>query len=336
MIYVINNSNNPYFNHAAEEYLLNHFEDEVFMLWINKPAILIGRNQNTISEINTNYVESNDIDIVRRLSGGGAVFNDLGNINFTFITYKNISKTSKNNGFERFAYPVIHALKFLNIEAEFTGRNDITINNKKISGNAQYSHKDKLLHHGTLLYDCNLDNLSKALKSKPLKFKDKAIKSVASRVTNISSHLDEKIDLLDFKNFFMNFVIKTNDIKEIYEFTNEDIKIIEEIMNSRFKTWEWNYSKSIDYSYKNAVKYPSGSIEYHLNVNNGIINNISLHGDFFGEKDIKELESKLIGVRHRFNNLEKALDKIIMDEYIQGVSTKQFLEGLMDLNISSI
>lgn len=333
MIYVINNSDNPYFNHAAEEYLLTNFEEEVFMLWINKPAILIGRNQNTISEINSDYVESNNIDIVRRLSGGGAVFNDLGNINFTFITYNNISKTPKTNGFERFATPVIHALKSLDIEAEFTGRNDITIDNKKISGNAQYFHKDKLLHHGTLLYDCNIDNLSKALKSKPLKFKGKGIKSVGSRVTNISSYLDEKMDLFEFKNYFMDFVIKTNKIIEIYEFTNEDIENIEKIMESRFKTWEWNYGNNLAYSYENAVKYPSGSIEYHLNINNGIIDKISLHGDFFGEKSINELESKLIGVKYKFSALEKALNKISIDEYIQGVSTKQFLAGLLDLNI---
>lgn len=333
MIYVINNSNNPYFNHAAEEHLLYHFEEEIFMLWTNRPSILIGRNQNTISEINSNYVESNNIDVVRRLSGGGAVYNDLGNINFTFITNRITSKDDKNNGFERFAIPVIQALKTLGIKAEFTGRNDITINNKKISGNAQYFHKNKLLHHGTLLYNCNLHNLSKVLVSKSLKFKGKGIKSVASRVTNISDHLNKEMDLLEFKDYFMNFVIKRNNITKIYDFTNKDIEKIEEIMESRFKTWEWNYGNNLSYSYENAVKYPSGSIEYHLNVNNGIIKNISLHGDFFGEKNIKELESKLIGIKYNLEDLKKVLNQIPISQYIQGVSEKEFLKGLIDVSI---
>ena len=164
MLYVVNNSNDPYFNHAVEEYIMNNFSEEVFMLWINKPTILIGRNQNTMSEIELDYVNENDIEVVRRLSGGGAVYNDYGVMQFTFITYKN--QNPLEDGFEKFARPVIEALNSLGVKAEFTGRNDILIEGKKICGNAQYSNKDKIIHHGTLLYNGDMSVIGKALKSR--------------------------------------------------------------------------------------------------------------------------------------------------------------------------
>ena len=333
MIYVINNSNDPFFNHAAEEYLMNNFDEEIFMLWINKPSILIGRNQNTISEINLDYVEENHITVVRRLSGGGTVYNDLGNMNFTFITYRNSLETKVKNGFEKFALPVINALKSLGANAEFTGRNDIVIGGKKFSGNAQYSQKDKLLHHGTLLYNCDMSKLSLALKSKPIKFVDKSVKSVGARVTNIIEHIDEKMDLLEFREYLKNYVIKTHGIETIYEFNEKDLKEIDKIVKNRFETWEWNYGKSPNYRYTNSRKYPSGVVEYHLEVESGQIENISIYGDFFGEKSIKELEEKLIGVKHNINDLEAVLNTININDYIHGLSEKEFIEGLLDIEL---
>ncbi|MSU01161.1 lipoate--protein ligase [Tissierella pigra] len=333
MIYVINNSNDPFFNHAAEEYLMNNFDEEIFMLWINKPSILIGRNQNTISEINLDYVEENHITVVRRLSGGGTVYNDLGNMNFTFITYRNSLETKVKNGFEKFALPVINALKSLGANAEFTGRNDIVIGGKKFSGNAQYSQKDKLLHHGTLLYNCDMSKLSLALKSKPIKFVDKSVKSVGARVTNIIEHIDEKMDLLEFREYLKNYVIKTHGIETIYEFNEKDLKEIDKIVKNRFETWDWNYGKSPNYRYTNSRKYPSGVVEYHLEVESGQIENISIYGDFFGEKNIKELEEKLMGVKHNINALEAVLNTININDYIHGLSAKEFIEGLLDIEL---
>lgn len=330
---MINNSNNPYFNHAVEEYLLDNLNKEVFMLWINRPSILIGRNQNTITEIDQEFVKTNNIDVVRRLSGGGTVYNDYGNINFTFITYKNNASPKGSKSFKRFAKPIIEALNSLNVNANFTGRNDITIDNKKISGNAQYFHKNKLLHHGTLLYNCNLKKLSKALNSKPLKFKGKGIKSVSSRVTNISDHISEKMDLIDFKDYLMTFIMNSNNIEEIYKLKKKDIEEIEKIMESRFKLWNWNYGKNSAYSYEHSIKYPSGLIEYHLDVSKGVIKNISIYGDFFGKKDIKEIETILIGQNHNINCLKKALKNIDMKEYIIGLSTEEFLKGLISIDI---
>lgn len=331
MIYVINNSNDPFFNHAAEEYLMNNFDDEVFMLWINKPSILIGRNQNTVSEINLDYVKNNGIEVVRRLSGGGTVYNDLGNMNFTFITNRNPLEPQVKNGFEKFALPVINVLQSLGVNAIFTGRNDITIDDKKFSGNAQYFQKDKLLHHGTLLFDCDMSKLSLALKSKAVKFKDKGVKSVGARVTNILPHLKKPMTLEDFKEYLKNYIIDDHNIENIYEFSERDLKEINKIAKERFSTWEWNYGKSPEYRYENAVRYPSGVVEYNLNVEDGIIVDISIYGDFFGEENIKELELALIGTKHSMDELENQLKDINIDKHIKGLSNKEFIKGLLDM-----
>lgn len=331
MIYVINNSNDPFFNHAAEEYMMDNFDDQVFMLWINKPAVLVGRNQNTLSEINLNYITDNDIVVVRRLSGGGAIYNDLGNMYYTFITYRNTTDPQVKIGFEKFALPVINALQSLGVNAVFTGRNDITIDGKKFSGNAQYFQKEKLLHHGSLLYDCDLSKLSLALKSKPIKFIDKSVKSVGSRVTNILPHMKTKMNILEFREYLKDYVIKTYNIKNIYEFDENDIIEIKKIAKSRFETWEWNYGKSPVYQCKNEIKYPAGVVEYNLNVDGGIIKEISIYGDFFGEKDIKELEEKILGSKHDINTLKDILNDIDIDKYIKGLTKDEFLDGIMNI-----
>lgn len=334
MIYVINNNDSCFFNHAAEQYLMDNFNDEVFMLWINKPSILIGRNQNTISEINLDYVKENGIEVVRRLSGGGTVYNDLGNMNFTFITRRDNS-TQVKNGFEKFALPVINALKSLGVNAVFTGRNDITIDDKKFSGNAQYFQKDKLLHHGTLMFDCDMSKLSCALKSKAIKFKDKSVKSVGARVTNILPKLDKPMSLEEFREYLKNYIIDTHKIETIYKFNDKDLYEINRIVEERFNTWEWNYGKSPEYTYENSIKYPSGVVEYNLNVEEGIIKEISIYGDFFGEKNIKELESRLVGVKHSVVDLEDSLKDTQVDKYIKGLSQAEFLEGLLDINTNT-
>lgn len=331
MIYLINNSDSCFFNHAAEEYLMNKFNDEVFMLWINKPSILIGRNQNTLTEINYDYVNEKKIDVVRRLSGGGTVYNDFGNMNFSFITFRDKENSEVKNGFEKFALPVIKALQSLGVNAEFTGRNDVTIEGKKFSGNAQYFQKDKLLHHGTLLFDCDMAGLSAALKSKALKFKNKGVKSVGGRVTNILPHLHKTMTLEEFREYLKNYIIETHNIEKIIEFNEEDIKEIEKISKERFESWEWNYGKCPVYTYENSVKHPSGLVEYSLNVEESIITNISIYGDFFGECNIKELEEALIGVKHNRQAIEESLKNIEIHDYIRGLTTKDLASNILEI-----
>ncbi len=331
MLYIMNNSDDPFFNHAVEEYIVNNFDEEVFMLWINKPAILIGRNQNTMSEIELDFVKENNIEVVRRLSGGGTVYNDYGIMNFTFITYKDSNPL--NDGFEKFARPVIEALNSLGVKAEFTGRNDILIDGKKICGNAQYCTHDKILHHGTLLYDGNMENLKYALKSREIKFVDKSVKSVGSRVTKIYEHMEDKsMDVLKFREYLKEYVMEIYDIEKVYNLTEEDLKEIEKIADERFRTWEWNYGKSPSYSYKNAIKYPNcGVVEYSLNIINGKIDDISIYGDFFGEKDISKVENDLNGVNFEINSINNYLDNIKLGDYIKNLSNEDFLRGIMDI-----
>ncbi len=317
MLYIKNDSTNPYFNHAAEEYFLKEFDDECFMLWRNAPCILIGKNQNALSEINVDYVKANNITVVRRLTGGGAVFNDLGNINFTFIT----NRASDNTiDFRKFTQPIINALGDLSVNAEFSGRNDITIDGKKFSGNAQYYHKSRVLHHGTLLFSGNLTDLSQALKTKPLKFEDKSVKSIASRVTNISQHLSAPMDVLEFRNYLMGHVMKANHISEVYTFTEEDLKKIEEIVEKRFSTWEWNFGSSPEYSFANEKRFAGGTVELRMQVEGGTIQAISIYGDFFGERDVKELENALKGVRHDEASIRKALAGFEIEKYLANIT----------------
>jgi lipoate-protein ligase A len=318
MIYVVNDSENPFFNHAIEEYILKNTEEEAFILWRNRPSILIGRNQNTLTEIDYEYVSKEKIDVVRRLSGGGTVFNDLGNINFTFITKKVQDGTSLSNGFEKFAFPVIKALESLGVPAVFTGRNDITIEGKKFSGNAQYHYKDKTLHHGTLLFSGNLERLAKALKSKPLKLQDKGVKSVRSRVTNISEHLGRSMDVLEFKDYLKKYIMDFHNITEEYELSEKEMAETEKIQKERFESWDWNYGKSPGYNYSKAEKFSWGTIEVLSNIKNEIIEEIRLYGDFFGEKSVEELEKILIGVEHKNSKILEKLMDVNLDLFIKG------------------
>jgi len=325
MLYIVNNSHNPYLNLAVEEYFLKNFDDECFILWQNSPCIVIGKNQNALSEINIDFVKQNNIIVVRRLSGGGAVFHDLGNINFTFITNKD-----KNDSidFSKFTQPIITALKGLSINAEFSGRNDITMDGKKFSGNAQYYYKNRVLHHGTLLFSGNLTDLSEALKAKPQKFEDKSVKSVASRVTNISQHLHTPMTVLEFKDYLQDHIMKANNIKEVYELTDSDIQNIEKLAVERYSTWQWNFGSSPDYSYSNAKRLPGGTVEVNMNVENGIIHDIRIFGDFFGVKDVSDIENALKGTRHFESDIREVLGKYNMNEYFLNITLDDLISLL--------
>lgn len=356
MIYIQNDSNDPYFNHALELYVMREIDEDVFILWRNRPSILIGRNQNTLSEINMDYVNEKKIDVVRRPSGGGTVFCDLGNINFSFIIRKGqtsnldrdhrmgvesgnsvettISGTLGCCGFEKFAMPVVSALKALGIEAVFSGRNDILVEGAKISGNAQYHEGNKLLHHGTLLYDGDLSLLIGALKSKPLKFKDKSVKSVASRVTNIANHMTEKMDVLAFREYLRTFIMKDHDIEKVYQLTEEDLQSIAKIQKEKFESYDWNFGKSPSYTFNNEVRFPAGTFEFQAKVKGGNIEALKINGDFFGEEPMENLCEKLLGKPFELKALQKELAAIDLQPYAQNLKKEEFLSGLMDLKKS--
>ncbi|EGD51162.1 lipoate--protein ligase [Thermoanaerobacter thermohydrosulfuricus] len=323
MLYIYNKNTNPYFNLAAEEYVLKEFQEECFMLWRNEPSIIVGKNQNTLAEINLDYVRQHKIPVVRRLSGGGAVFHDLGNLNFTFIVNEDVSSFSD---FKRFTQPIIDVLRKLSVNAEFSGRNDITIDGKKISGNAQYYYKNRILHHGTLLFSSSITDLSAALKVRPVKFEDKGVKSVSKRVTNISEHLKEPITIEQFIDLIMNHIREQTGGSEMYEFTQEDIKKIEKLVKEKYSTWEWNFGTSPDYSFKNEKKFTGGTVEVNLNVEKGIIKDIKIYGDFFGKYDVSEVENLLKGVKHSEEEIRKVLSNIDMNDYFANITVDNLIE----------
>ncbi len=323
---LINGTNtNAYFNLAMEEYFLKNAKEDIFLLWRNENAIIVGKNQNTLSEINYDYVKNNNIKVVRRQSGGGAVFHDLGNINFTFISYNDNSFSD----FKKFTMPIVDALKGLNIDAEFSGRNDLLIKNQKFSGNAQYNYKNNVMHHGTLLFSSEINDLSAALKVKPSKFEGKSVKSVKSRVTNISSHLEKDMTVLEFKDYLMDFISKKDENNKFYELTEKDLESINKLVKEKYETWEWNFGRSPKYSLNNQLKYSGGHVEFSLDVVDGIIKNINFFGDFFGKEDVSFIESKLLNIKHNEKDIKDALKDIDINNYFLNCTIDILVEGIM-------
>lgn len=326
MLFIKNESKNPYFNLALEEYALKQIDvdDDFFILWQNENTIVVGRNQNTIEEINSKNVKVRDIKVVRRMSGGGTVYHDSGNINYTFITK---SDDSSKHNFKKFTKPVIDALGSLGIEAVFTGRNDITIDDKKISGNAQYYHQNKMLHHGTILFDVDGNVLKDVLNVKADKIQSKGIKSVKSRVTSISKHLKEDMTSQEFMDMLLKFILDTDDIKsKEYVLSREDIANIEKLAEEKYSTWEWVYGESPKFELQQSKRYKGGNIDIRLNVKNGIITDFKIFGDFFGKRDVSEIEELIVNNKFEESLIRDLLKDIDFNDYFLNITLDEFLE----------
>lgn len=317
----------PQINLAIEEYALKNLDiNETYLLfYINGPSIIIGKNQNTIEEINTEYVEANDIKVVRRLSGGGAVYHDLGNLNFSFIT-KDDGESFHN--FKKFTEPVVDALKKLGVNAELSGRNDLVVGSRKISGNAQFSTRGRMFSHGTLMLDSEIENVVSALKVKKDKIESKGIKSIRSRVANISEFMDEKISIEDFRALLLENIFGGKENIKEYVLTEEDWEKIHKISKERYQNWDWNYGKSPKFNLQHSHRFPVGGIDVRLEVNKGIIENCKIFGDFFGVGDVAEIEEKLVGLRYEKVEIDKALDGIDIKHYFGNI-TKEDFAGLI-------
>ena len=324
MIYIYNKNTDAYFNLALEEYLLTQTDKEVFMLWQNENAVIVGKNQNTLSEINYEYVKDHGIKVVRRLTGGGAVFHDMGNINYTFIT----NGSDRATDFRYFAEPVIGALAKLGVHAELLGRNDLLVDGRKISGNAQCVHKNRTMHHGTLLFSSQIRDLSASLNVKPGKIQSKGIKSVSSRVTNISEHMTETMTPEAFIAHLKTEVLSTIADAEEYTLSDEEVKAVEILRDTKYATWEWNYGYSPKYNFCREVKFSGGNIEIFLNIEDGLIKDCSIKGDFFGSKDILELENRLIGIRHEEKSIYEALTDCDVGHYMWGMKNDEFVSDV--------
>lgn len=315
--------NDPQINLAIEEYALKNLDiNETYLLfYINGPSIIIGKNQNTIEEINTEYVEANGIKVVRRLSGGGAVYHDLGNLNFSFIT-KDDGESFHN--FKKFTEPVVEALHKLGVQAELSGRNDIVVDGRKISGNAQFSTRGRMFSHGTLMLDSEIDHVVSALKVKKDKIESKGIKSIRSRVANISEFLTEKISIEDFRALLLENIFDGKENIQEYVLTEQDWENIHQLSKERYQNWDWNYGKSPKFNLQHSHRFPVGSIDVRLEVNKGIIENCKIFGDFFGVGDVADIEQKLIGLRYEKAAIERAMDDVDIKHYFGNITKEDF------------
>ena len=311
----------PQFNIASEEYLLKHTDGYYVYLWQNSPSVIVGSNQNTLLEVNLKKAEELGVKTVRRLTGGGAVYHDLGNICYTIIA----PYAENVNAFRIFSEPLIAFLQTLGITAEFSGRNDVLIDGKKISGTAQVVYKDKVLHHGTILFDTDLTVLGELLTANKLKTESKGVKSVKSRVTNVKNYLKTDTSVNEFFNALCAFF--SENLKE-YKFTNKDNLEINNLVNEKYSTYEWN----IGYSPKGKTRFDGrfsfGTLTLTFDLIDGFIDNAEIFGDYFAKGDIKPLAEKLNGKTFTKTDFEKALEGV--EDIIDGASSKEIANKIFN------
>ena len=325
MLFVDNhNHHDPSFNLALEEYVVRNIakDEDILLFYINEPAIIIGRHQNTIEEIAVDYVEQHGIHVVRRISGGGAVYHDLGNLNFSFTVPKTRGAFID---FQKFTAPVVEVLRNMGVPAELSGRNDIVVEGKKISGNAQYISSTHIMSHGTLLYASDLDEIGHALRVKPSKIESKGIKSVRSRVANISEFLSNPPDILQFRQQVLEGIFKGAKVIPQVELTPADWRAVEQLAQSRYRSWEWNYGASPAFNLKRETRYAGGGIEALLMVEKGILESVKFYGDFFSQRDVAELEALLANCPYEPQSLEQRLEQVDVDQYFSSLTAPELL-----------
>lgn len=330
MKYFVSKTNDTHFNMAMEEYCFKKLtdEEEIFFLWINSPSIIIGKHQNAIEEINAEYVRTHNICVARRISGGGAVYHDLENLNYTIISSK---VGNEAFDFKTFSAPVIRVLKKLGVNAEFSGRNDIQIDGKKISGNAQAYFNGRMMHHGCILFNVDLTVLAKALKVSKDKIESKGIKSVRSRVTNIFSELANKISIQQFMQMILDEMKEENGDFSEYVFSQSQLDEIQKARDAKQATWEWVYGESPSYNIRREAKYPACKLSVHADVQNSVIKNIKIYGDFFGVGDTEEIEKLLIGKKYTYKDVLNALKTVDISKYFFGLSHEEAANAISEV-----
>ena len=329
MKYIVNKSHNPFYNIALEAYAFRELrdEDELFILWINEPTIVIGKHQNAIEEINKAYTDEHGIHVVRRLSGGGAVYHDLNNLNYTIIS----NKTQEGAfDFKTFSQPVIETLADLGVTATFTGRNDLEIDGKKFCGNAQAYYKGRMMHHGCLLFDVDMTVLGNALQVSKDKIESKGVKSVRARVTNILDELSEKMTVEAFSEQLLNKIKEQYPDMTEYVLSEADLENIQNLADNQFATWDWTYGKSPDYTIKRSVRYPAGKITSYVKVEKSMITGLKIYGDFFGIKDVSDIEEELIGLRYEYQDVLDKLRTVETTQYFTNITPQEIAGAIVE------
>ena len=328
MLYIESPSVNPYFNLALEQYVFDNLDrkHEYFMLWQNDNAVIIGKYQNTIAEINHAYVKEHNIKIVRRLSGGGAVYHDMGNVNFTFIVN---GENAKDFNFSVFCNPVVKALASMGVEAEIQGRNDIVLSGRKFSGNAQYIKQGRIMHHGTIMFNTDLDVMWHALAAPKDKIDSKGTISKRSMVTNIKPHILKDISTAEFIGALRGFMFAENDLR-YYELSSHDLKVVSELQTAVYNTWEWNYGYSPECKIiKERRVEGCGKLQVHIDSEAGLIRKIAFYGDYFGNGDMRDMKNRLIGQRMEETDLREALSGIDIGRYFFKMDLDTFISIIL-------
>lgn len=318
-------STDPYYNLAMEEYLFEHYrQGTVIMLWQNDRTIVVGRNQNPLEEINLPYVKERGIQVARRDTGGGAVYHDLGNLNYTFISDM---EDSEDRGMKRFAGYVIQALEELGLRAEFSGRNDILIEGKKVSGTAQKVKGSRVLHHGCLLYHTDLGELSVSLRVRPDKFLSKSVKSVRSRVANIQDFLGEEaqISLKAFEDILIRKILAGREFVSLNLSESEEEKV-RRIRDEKYAAWEWIYGTPARCTVKSTKRFPGGEIEIRLDLKDGYIKTCRIYGDFMSVKPVNEVSDRIQGLRYLPGEIRGALESLSLEEYFGTVTLEELMQ----------
>ena len=322
MLCIVSPYTDPYFNLASEEYLLKCRSEEIFLLYRNSPAIVVGKHQNTLAEINLSFVQEHSIPVARRISGGGTVFHDLGNLNFAFITNE---RDGELVNYKKATRPVIEAMAHMGLDVQLGKRNELLLNGLKISGTASHVYKQRVLHHGTLLFSSQMEHMDNALNTGGSRFADRAVKSVRSKVTNIRDHLAEAIEMEEFQTRLFEAVSSELEGAVHYQYTAHDQDEIRKLSETRFSTWEWNFGYSPKYQFTKSLLFDSGRVDLHMNVEKGVIREVKIEGDFISEKGIRPLEELITGSIHDPETLRSRLSAIELQAYISGLKNEEFL-----------
>ena len=315
---IYNESLNAYFNIACEEYLLENFDEDILYLYQNSPSIIVGRNKTTHNEINFDIVKEQDIPIVRRLSGGGAVYQDIGNLNFCFI-YRNVSK--QKNDIEICTKPIIDFLHCIGVNAKFENEGNMTIGGMNFSKNSKYIRGKDALLHGTLLYISKLGDIAKFLK-----VSKKSSKQQKKKITNISYHLPNFISINEFISYMIEYLREIYQDSHLYDLTNSDVKAINALIETKYKTWEWNHENTPYYSYKKSIDTKDGNLQVSLSVKNGLIESLKFIGDFHRLKDLKPCEKLFINYPHNIEAIKELLKQHPAKDYFDEITEAELMK----------
>ncbi|MDX9947687.1 MAG: lipoate--protein ligase [Bacteroidales bacterium] len=295
-------SSDPYFNLAADEFLLRNSDDEYFLLSINKRSVITGKHQIPHREADTRFVTVHGIPVIRRISGGGTVFHDSGNLNFSFILN---SSEGKQIDFMKYTLPVISFLASLGIEARFEGKNDLKVGGLKISGNAEHIYRNRVLHHGTLLFSADLDFLRKCIRKDTSVYETRAVSSNPSPVTNLDGMLGTVRDTTHFRDLMLEWFLAYQPGSYKSTLSDDETRQIGELAETRYKSWEWTYAYGPPYRLRKVFNYEGKEVLCDLAVQDGIIIQCLLTG----HGDLENTGILLKGCRHMVSSVKEILGK---------------------------